>query len=159
MAFGSLLLNTVKLRLSYDDNISKQIEIFIPIYNRAMLVIRNAQLKVFSNASWVNFRARLAAHLLAFYPQASTGGLDASVRQAQSFGLHSERDLFRWVSLCGQFGFHFLDEPGHEWMRLILQDSRITLPSSRLKRLVELCILRDCAARDNETLRKEFVHK
>jgi hypothetical protein len=124
-----------------------------------MLVIREAQIRVLSTLPRSNFIERLAAHAAALDTQAGADELDASVEKAASFGLRSERDLWRWIGLCCQFGFDFTDRPENGWMRAILEDTRVTRPTSRLQRLMALCMEREEIARQNERLRQEFLQK
>lgn len=130
-----------------------------------MLTIRKAQMEIFARDAMRRFRSLLADHLREFYPSRVADldseqldlSIERAVRLAESFGIRSEQGLYRFIALCGSYGFDFLEQPANAWMAAILRDTRISAPESRLLYLFDLSRQREEAAAQSRALRQAFL--
>lgn len=114
-----------------------------------MIQIRPAQLRVLhQRLISTEVLDALVEHLRTCFP-ACVHGLDAEAlheriqqcaRIASDLGLSREADLLRFVGLAATYGWSFVDDPAHAWMRAILEDPRHGKPARRLDHLVRACL-------------------
>ena len=76
-----------------------------------------------------------------------------SIEQARSFGLTARRDLFRFANLAVLYGRDFAREQA--WMGAILSDHSVSIPSTRLKLLIDECLHRMYVTRRNRDLARQ----
>lgn len=130
-----------------------------------MLVIRNDQLHAFSVASRESFLRDMGHHLRSHFGVALEGLDDADLKarisnelaRAQGYGLATKRDLCRFLNLSATYGWGFDQAPESEWMKDCLTDTRVTDPSDRLNRLIDLCIHRERISIGNQALVDELL--
>lgn len=101
-----------------------------------MLVIREAQLQMLSEARYDAFAARMVEHLRRVFPEWAEGHtsetLHAFVRQgmarARRYGFEVELDLARYLHVMRYLGESFDQSPEHAWAPALLTSA---LPPSR----------------------------
>lgn len=111
-----------------------------------MLVMRKVQLEVLGESARRRFEERLGAHLRRFFPRPcevlGQEGLRQVCREgierAQSYGMTSERDLCKFLSLVFVFGRDFDRE--QPWAAEILRLGSV--PSRRMERLYAAALAR-----------------
>lgn len=107
-----------------------------------MLAIRPQQMFVFEEAASAAFEARLARHMLSHFParcaSLGAGGLEELCRHgvaaARGYGIITERDICKYVSLAVVLGRDFDVDPALPWARALLtaEHTGATLRINRL---------------------------
>jgi hypothetical protein len=129
-----------------------------------MLTIRQSQWSVLQTISAEAFVAAMIRHLRRYFPDelAATNDPDlmarirAGIALARTFSLESHRDCCRFLNLSVAYGWDFTSRTDTQWMTAILTDPRITNPSARLERLLEMVLYRLDVASQNSALRAQF---
>lgn len=130
-----------------------------------MLRLSPAQTQAIAAAQTQTAFAQLAAHCRTYYPDAVCHLTDESLinqlhschSRAQSYGLTSRRDLYRFVNLALSFGWEFDRDANLPWMCQYLTDPRVDSPAQRLELLVKYAIHRLEIEESNRALRQEFA--
>lgn len=128
-----------------------------------MLVIRDAQMKAFGQASRNRFEAELTRFFLERYPRecrqaggtAQIGLLVAQgVTAAQAHGCSTQRQVRLYVTLMVILGSGFADDPQLPWVRAGLDKDAIPDPTQRMDALFEsaLAYLGEVAGRKGEIM-------
>lgn len=101
-----------------------------------MLKIRDAQMRVFSQALADSAERALVEYVIQRFPRLRDEAAllaRAARAKASTYGLTSLRDHQHLVDLCAEAGVDFDDRPDGQWMRSALQDTSVTAPSERLR--------------------------
>jgi hypothetical protein len=114
-----------------------------------VLTIRNEQLRVLGAQRRTDFEVRLARHLLRFFPakigSLSPDDLEVFIRhgssRAQRYGLDTERDICKYLSLMCVFGRDFDSDARQPWAGEILRRPFRT-SRSKMNRLMEVALQR-----------------
>jgi hypothetical protein len=125
-----------------------------------VIVIRPAQMATFASArrrqalldACAYLRRQFHAALWDVPERELQGHVGAALAQAGRYGLHSERDHYRYLNLCMFYGWDFDRRPGNAWMRGILDQAAAGPAPARLHRLVSHCIERRAIDAANQAL-------
>lgn len=127
-----------------------------------MLVIREEQMSVLSQAVARNFENRLLEHLQDFFPrQGQILGVEQTrelirlgIAQAEKYGFETERDVYLYVGLMCVLGSYFDQDPQLPWAAQILADENIADPNMRADRLHEraMAFLNEAAGQESQYL-------
>ncbi|HET7100189.1 MAG TPA: hypothetical protein VFJ52_03490 [Terriglobia bacterium] len=110
-----------------------------------MIVIRQEQLDVFSDAAVKDFENRMVLHLRQALPQECSAledeGLRQAIRQsmerAAGYGIVAERDVCKYTEVMFRLGRNFDRDPAFPELHAILNDPTLKLPEAKVCRLVE----------------------
>jgi hypothetical protein len=109
----------------------------------AMLVVRQAQLEVFTDAR----RELLGERILAFirekysaqcaaFSEADLRGLVAiALKRSRQHGFNAHADILRWINVMFTLGCNFDEDPDFPWAQEILAD-RALRPASKVDMIV-----------------------
>ena len=89
-----------------------------------MLVIRNAQLKAYRDSLLLNVEAQA----LAEWPEVGRPAAEAvrqAIARALTYGLASEQQLLRFLTVGRKLGVDFDLDPSHKWAQEILNDAEL----------------------------------
>ena len=121
-----------------------------------MWTIRQEQMKKFETAAVRSFEQRLLAHLREVFPaqysQLGEPGVRELIRygmqRAAFYGIRSEKDVSRYISLMLTLGRDFDSDAHLSWASDILRNPQVTDPSEKVDLLDE-------AARDEAAAAEE----
>lgn len=127
-------------------------------------LMRRSQLDAFELHANAQYVSTMVAHLRTYFPERYAADSDvvlsekvrAWLRKAHDFGLYSQRDCCRFVSLAAIYGRDFPDEPESRWVRDVLTDELGGSPSARMGRALELALYREDVERRNRELRGQL---
>ncbi|KPG93201.1 MULTISPECIES: hypothetical protein [Pseudomonas] len=127
-------------------------------------LVRRSQLEAFELQANAQYVSTMVVHLRIYFPERYAADDDvmlsekvrASLRKANDFGLYSQRDCCRFVSLAAIYGRDFPDEPASRWVREVLTDELGGSPSARMGRALELALYREDVERRNRESRGQF---
>lgn len=110
-----------------------------------MIVIRQEQLDVFSNAAVKDFENRMILHLRQSLPQECLALEDEALRQAirhgmeraASYGIVAERDVCKYTEVMLRLGRNFDRDAAFPQLHAILNDPTLKFPEAKVCRLVE----------------------
>ncbi|NRR32350.1 hypothetical protein HSX11_19420 [Oxalobacteraceae bacterium] len=132
-----------------------------------MLVIRQAQMHILAEslaaaqkrrqieAMAAFLRTQFHAELWVLGHEVLCQRIEETLRTAAGFGIVSERDGCRYLSLAVSYGWDFHVRADLAWMRGMLDDVNAGTPAQRLRRLLGHCIQRSQIEEDNRRLRRE----
>jgi hypothetical protein len=131
------------------------------------MILRKAQLVALERHLRAAFITEMCDHLRKHFPacvsaiesRALSRRVEDALAYAGRYGLTTRRDLARYLNLAAAYGWGFDREPGHAWMRRILNDPEVSDPSARLQRLVAECLHRRALARTAQELTSRFEAK
>src|SRR3712207_149661 len=98
-----------------------------------MFTIRRAQIDAMSARLAARWEERMVLHLVTFFPELASELGEAGLRdaiklgekKAARYGIHSERDVCKFLNFMFAFGFDFDVDPGLPWAAQILNDPMI----------------------------------
>ncbi len=131
-----------------------------PQYTGAVLTIRKVQLDAFARAERAQFVERMCTHLRTHFTD-ELSGLDndklkeqvsSEIDRAATYGLTTEQDCCRFLSVGAACGWRFEEKPENAWMKACLRDGSVSSPSMRLRLLVDELLHRRTVEAENRKL-------
>jgi hypothetical protein len=115
-----------------------------------MLTIRKEQMQVLSEAVEKRFMERMVLHVREYFPESCKDKeykdlmdiLVKGARRAKGYGITEQRDICKYFNSMFVMGHEFDNDEAYPWAKEILNDTSLTLGSSKM---IKLCN----AARDH----------
>jgi hypothetical protein len=128
------------------------------------LTIREEQMSVFVAERREAFVTQMMQHMREHFPDRTGAHQDdalsdqirGAIERAKSYGLQSEKDLCRFLNLCGAYGWDFDSQPANEWMQQMLRDDAVSDPGERLRLVMHECKRRAQLEKENAERRRRW---